>query len=149
MPIVKRILIAPHAIAGNERRFLALHVMGQLVLHKGGGGDESETVGHVNELLTSDLGEVTFCHFQAPLYAIILLVLIRIEPDKVFRTVVPNVTIQMVALLPFLGFAMKGAADQSTDKASIYLRIIRMTIGNTLEALPAIYRPFTSSLAVD
>ena len=61
-------------------------------------------------------GEVTASHAEGTLNGVEQAVLHTVKPDEVLGTIVVNVTVQVVALLSFFSFAMKGTADQSTDK---------------------------------
>ena len=133
----------------TKKDFLALHVVGKVVGHAFGCGDEAALTSEGDYFFSGHLGEVTAGHAEGTLNGVEEVVFIFVKPDEVFRTIVVNITIQMVALLPFFSFAMEGTADETTDKATIYLRIIRMAIRDALEIFPTMGYPLDAVPVVD
>ena len=123
--------------------------MGKVVLHALGWVDEAVLTSEGDYFFSGHLGEISTGHAEGTLNGVEQVVFLFVKPDEVLRTIVMNIAIQMVALLSFFSFAMKGTADQSTDKASIYLRIIGVAIRDTLEIFPTMGCPLDAILAVD
>ena len=124
----------------GPRGQLNLHVMGHFVLHlvvgidagvlgeHGGEGDFGHA-GKADEVPTGEDRDVRDERLKGFESAIVMMMSRDGEPDEVVRSVVKDVTVEMVTLLSVFGFAMEGGADQTADGDIIHLRIMGMAVG--------------------
>lgn len=122
-----------------KRTKLALHVMGELVLHLPNWINQPILTGDGDDLVTGHLGEVTTCFAESPLNSVKQTVLLTGEPDEVVLSVVINATVEMMTLLVGHGCPPKSSADDTTDEEGLTTgtddEVTGMAVGLAFEVL--------------
>ena len=107
-----------HAVVGIDAGVLGEH---------GGEGDFGHA-GKADEVPTGEDGDVRDERLEGFESVIVMMMPRDGEPDEVVRSVVKDVTVEVVTLLSVFGFAMEGGADQTADGDIIHLRIMGMAV---------------------
>ena len=124
----------------SSERNLDLHVVGHVpfvlveggvtvVLGKHGGEGDFGHAGKADEVPTGEDRDVRDERLEGFESAIVMMMPRDGEPDEIVRSVVKDVTVEVVTLLSVFGFAMEGGADQTADGDIIHLRITGMAVG--------------------